>query len=298
MIESLLTLNPIKRVVYQRDAAFNQAIDVFLNMRSESESLISFLWNHTGVLLRPEAIVARRSRSVFPMLRAHGLIPVSARRIHLTPEQGSLMWRYQANVMTRRHYSLLQRLMSAGPSIYVILKDYSQRRRTPAAVHVTYLKGPTLKVKRQPLHLRSLAGPPIANMLSYIHASDDPADFLREMALLLPRFGFVDVLRAAAAGEDRTSEVLGLIAEAEAYAPKGVIPASHEGYGRGHDSFISSAESTLRKEWITIINSARTTSSYVTGESYDAQAAVVPDSKQYLAPLDNNLIFADIGPGF
>jgi len=232
MIENVLTLNPIKKLVYQRDPHFTEAIGTVLAAWPDERSLISLLWNHTALLLRPEAIVARRARSILPMLRAHGLIPVSARPIHITPEQGRLLWRYQANVMTRGHIVLLERLLAAGPSIYIVLKDHSERRSTPAAGHVTYLKGPTLITKRGPLHLRSLAGPAIASILSYIHASDDPADFLRELAVLFSRSAFMEILREAAAGQDRTCNALAVLKEAELHAPKDVLRSAADHVSR------------------------------------------------------------------
>lgn len=295
MIENVLTLNPTKKLVYQRDAHFNGAIGEALAAWPDERSLLSFLWNHTALLLRPEAIVARRSRSIFPILRVHGLTPVSVRRIHITPEQGHLLWRYQANVMTRGHLMLLQRLLAAGPSIYIILKDHSERRSTPAAGHVTYLKGPTLMNGRRPLHLRSLAGPAIANILSYIHASDDPADFLRELAVLFSRSAFMDLLREAAAGQDRTCDALAVIEEAELHTPKVLSGADNV----SEDSLSSSPRDLLvRQNWIEIFNCAQKNISYVSGEVYDTRTALIPDDKRYLARLDSHLVFAEMGPGF
>ena len=298
MIENVLTLNPIKKRVYQRDTAFTEAIGALRDLWPASCCLTSFFWNHAALLLRPEAIVARRSRFVFPMLRAHGLTPVCVRRIHLAPEQGGLLWRYQANVMTQGHYLLLRRLMSAGPSIYVILKDHSNRTSTPATGHVTYLKGPTLVAKRRPLHFRSLAGPGIANLLSYIHASDDPADFLRELAVFFPRSALVDVVREAAEGQDRTSDALAVIGKAELYAPKGVLPSDRNALERDVNVLLSPEDLAVRQNWIELVRLAQTTRSYVSGEAYDTRAASIPDDKKYLARLDDHLIFPEFGPGF
>jgi Nucleoside diphosphate kinase len=298
MIENVLTLNPIKKTVYRNDIAFGEAISLTLGLWSETRVLISFLWDHTGILLRPEAIVARRSRLILPMLRAHGLMPVCVRRLHLTPEQSRLMWRYQANVMTQGHYLLLQRLLSAGPSIYIVLKDHSKRKSTPAAGHVTYLKGPTLRAKRRPLHLRSLAGPPIANILSYIHASDDPADFLRELAILFPGSALRQILSEAAAGQDRTCDLLGALGEAELYAPKGILSSDHITSGKDWGLWSPPEDPLVQRNWIEIIKLAQTNRSYVSGEMYDVRSAMIPDDKQYLARLDDHLIFADVAPGF
>jgi hypothetical protein len=296
MIENVLTVNPIKERVYQRDPHFTDAISALRSAWPDEHSLISFLWNHTSLLLRPEAILARRSRSLFPMLRAHGLIPVGVRHMRVTSEQGRLLWRYQANVMTMGHLILLQRLVAAGPSIYIILKDNSVRRSTPAAGHVTYLKGPTLVSRRRALHLRSLAGPAIASILSYIHASDDPADFLRELAVLFSRCAFMELLREAAAGQDRTCDVLAVLAKAELHAPKGILSGAR---GRSGETFCSSLpEELVRQNWLAIIDRARTNISYVGGEVYDTRTALVPDDKRYLARLDSHLVFTEVGPGF
>jgi hypothetical protein len=296
MIEDVLTLNPVKKAVYQRDSHFIQAMSAILSAWPDTRSVASFLWNHAAILLRPEAILARSSHTIFPSLRAHGLIPVSVRRIHLTAEKAALMWRYQANVMTQGHRVLLQRLLAAGPSIYIVLRDHKKRSSTPAAGHVTYLKGPTLMAKRGPRHLRSLAGPVIANVVSYIHASDDPADFVRELAVLFPSKAFLEILREAAAGQDRTCAALTALKEAERYAPKGVLGSVHDAFQNEED--LSAEDSMIRREWIEIIKCAQRNISYVGGEVYDTRAATIPDDKKYLARLDSHLTFADIGPGF
>ena len=296
MIESVLTVNPIKERIYQRDPHFTDAINALRAAWPDERSLISFLWNHTSLLLRPEAILARRSRSIFPVLRAHGLIPVGVRHIRLMSEQASLLWRYQANVMTRGHLTLLRRLLAAGPSIYIVLKDTSLRKSTPAAGHVTYLKGPTLVSRRRALQLRSLAGPAIAGILSYIHASDDPADFLRELAVLFSRGAFMGLLQEAAAGQDRTCDALTILGQAESRVPKGVLSDADEHSGARFGS--APQDQLALQDWLEIIDCARADVSYVSGEVYDTRSALIPDDKCYLARLDSHLVFAEVGPGF
>jgi nucleoside diphosphate kinase len=296
MIENVLTLNPIKSRVYQQDPHFTDAISALRAAWPDERSLTSLLWNHTSLLLRPEAIIARRSRSIFPVLRAHGLVPVGVRHIRLTAEQVSLLWRYQANVMTRGHLMLLQRLLTAGPSIYIVLKDTSQRKSTPAAGHVTYLKGPTWVSRRRAHQLRSLAGPAVASILSYIHASDDPADFLRELAILFSTSTFMGLLREAAAGQDRTSDALKALGILELSVPKGIFDDARE--HSGERFFSTPQDQSARRDWLEIIDCARTHVSYVTGEVYNTKAALIPDEKRYLAHLDSHLIFTELGPGF
>lgn len=298
MIQNVLTLNPVKKAVYQHDPYFAAALGAALGAWADERSLSAFLWSHTSLLLRPEAILARRSRAIFPILRAHGLIPVSIRRIRITPQQAGLLWRYQSNVMTPGHFLLLQRLLCAGPSIYIVLRDYSQRRSTPAAGHVTYLKGPTLMSRRKPLHLRSLAGPAIANILSYIHVSDDPADFLRELAILFSGKILVEILLQAAAGKDHTGDGLAMLQAAELYAPKIALAGAGTACWNEEHLVSSFEDLPLRREWAEILTRARTNISYVGGEVYDTRAALIPDDKRYLAPLDSHLIRLDIGPGF
>jgi hypothetical protein len=210
--------------------------------------------------------------------------------LQIVPEQARLIWRYQENVMTDQHILLVQRLLSAGASICILLRDGSIRRSTPASGHVTYLKGPTLMKKRRPLHLRSLIGPAIANVMSYLHASDDPADLLRDLAVLFPDEVIVGMLREAAAGMDRTDAALAALSRLEARTPKSVFA------DEGHVAEADVEES--RALWLDIIRCARKHVSYVSGETYDPQTATIPDSKQFLARLDDHLICRDMGPGF
>jgi hypothetical protein len=305
MIANVLTLNPIKHRVYQCDVHFTAALGTAREVWPDERGLSAFLWNHAALLLRPEAILARRSRSLFPVLRAHGLIPVAVRRIRIMGEQAGLLWRYQANVMTPAHCLLLQRLLAAGPSIYVILKDYSERKSTPATGHLTYLKGPTLMTRRRPLHLRSLAGPAVANILSYLHVADDPADFLRELATLFPTSLFLELLREAAAGQDRTGAALAALEAAELGAPRDLLLGgagglSGSGYGYGCEENLrgSPEDMLVRRNWTEILSCAPANISYVSGEVYDTRAAWVPDDKKYLARLDSHLLRAALGRGF
>jgi hypothetical protein len=133
MIENVLTLNPVKKAVYQRDPHFTAALNATRAAWTDERSLACFVWNHAGLLLRPEAIVARRSRSIFPVLRTHGLIPVSVRRIHIRPEQAALLWRRRTVNLHRSEGSFAARL-DAGDGARDLPEgtDIDEQAQTPS----------------------------------------------------------------------------------------------------------------------------------------------------------------------
>jgi hypothetical protein len=301
-----LTPNTVKHDIYRSDPDFVRAIDVVQSRWTTTGQRYGYLWNTASLLLRPDAIAGGRAASIFPMLREHGILPTVVRAVRLRPPQtAAALWRYQANVATSERLRLLELIMASGPSVYVLVHDARPRTAAPATVHLTYLKGTAIVANRRQRHLRTLAGPPIANILTYVHVSDDPADLLREMAVLFDRATVVGIFAELEACQDRTVEALALIGRLERAVPCGMLGKDADELLRnaiaqavldhGRPDGAASEEVLLRRRWREIVERAKKCRSFITGERYDPKDATVPDDKKLSLPLDAALIFSDLG---
>jgi len=287
MLRTVLTPNDIKHRVYRLDPDFQEMVELSRGFWPDTAAFGDMLWNTASLLLRADAIVGRQAAAVLPVLRDLGFVPVVARQVAPELAQTSRLWRYQLNVSTPERQRLLQRLMSAGPSIYLLFRDLSVRTSAPATVHMTYLKGTAILANRRRWHLRTLAGPRVANLLSYVHVSDDPADLLREMRVLFDAQRCRSILSELQAGQDRTSAALRLLADLEAATPRDLL----EGQAPPRPG-----EAPAVAEWREIIRLAKDCPMFVGGDSYRGRDAIVPDDKELSLPLDGHLIFRELGP--
>jgi len=297
-LTTLLTPNRVKQSTFARDGDYLMALDMMHQRWAANGRLPWYLWNHTAMLLRPDAFVSGRLRRILPTLRAHGLVPVAVRVVRPDSAQTVRLWCYQANVSTPQRLQLLDELMTSGPSLYLVLRDDRPRVLTPATVHATYIKGPTLTHKRRADHLRSLAGPPVANLLSYIHAADDPADWVREMAVLLAPMALADLLAEVEAQQDRTAQAIAHIARCEVEARRLAVgpPRPDAANLTANDAGGADLPPLFQVErWSVFVEAAARCRSFVSGETYDTRLATVPDDKRLSLPVDPHLIRDELG---
>lgn len=295
---TLLSPNVIKHRVYARDPAYVGSAAMFRERWTADSDLADTLWNYATMLLRPDAIAGRRSAAVFPMLREHNIYPVAVRPVNVTPAKTEDMWKYQFNVATPERRLLLKRIFAAGTAVYVVLRDDNPRELAPATVNVTYLKGTAIVKNRRRWHLRTVAGPHIANLLSYVHVSDDPIDLVREMAVLFDAPQRHALLSEIDAAEDRTAEAIALIRRMETLVPRKALSPEPASTDMMCAESRASFEHRLLCEWRSIVRDALATRSFVTGETYNTMDALVPDDKRLSLPLDADLIFRELGPRY
>ena len=286
-LDTCLTPNEIKAHTFARDENYRTALNDARQCWTSSASLHRFLWNISSLLLRPDAIAGGESVRVLPVLRQLGCIPVCARPVQLSLSQTRELWRYQANVSTQERLRLLDLIMTSGQSLYILFRDLTQRMSAPATVHLTYLKGTAIVKNRRASHLRTLAGPRISNILSYVHIADDPADMMREMMLLFPQRRWLSLLQEAQQETDRTDSVHSLLAALQERLPKGLLTSSQEAE--------SMPPCPLRRRWQHIVTMSQSCRVFIDGDSYDSCATTVPDDRKFSLPLDNHLIFREFG---
>lgn len=308
-LETCLTPNEIKARVFARDPYYAVALEEARQCWTAAPALQRLLWNTASLILRPDAIAGGQGANILPVLRELGFIPVAAAAVRLSLYQTRELWRYQANVSTLERLRLLDLIMTSGHSLCVLFHDVTRRVSAPATVHLTYLKGTAIVKNRRKCHLRTLAGPKVANILSYVHVSDDPADVLREIALLFPGRRWLELLKAAAEALDRTEEVRSLLAHLQARQPKALLECSDTAVPVAMDrpndlewqrilntDGVDLGEMEVRRRWRHIVARSGRCQVFISGNSYDGRLTTVPDDKDLSLPLDDHLIFRELGP--
>jgi nucleoside diphosphate kinase len=304
-----LTPNRIKTNVFERDENYVAALRDIRQRWTSTQMLCNMLWNTASLILRPDAVAGGQAANILPALRDLGFVPIAARSVRLSLDQTRELWRYQANVSTRERLRLLDLIMTSAPSLYILFRDATERVSAPATVHLTYLKGTAIVENRRKWHLRTMAGPKVANIVSYVHVSDDPADMVREIALLFPRRQWLDLMNEAEQATDRTEKVRSLLAALQADGPKDLLyrdnarslPSENRLHTRVWNRILNTSGLTLfeaetRHRWRYIVERSKRCKVFVDGNSYDGRSATVPDDKELSLPLDGHLILREVGP--
>jgi hypothetical protein len=307
-IANCLTPNEIKAIVFERDENYVAAVADIRHCWTSTSALCEMLWNTASLVLRPDAVMGGQAADILPVLRDLGFVPVAASPVRLSLRQTRQLWRYQANVSTAERLRLLDLIMTAGYSLYILFRDVTRRLSAPATVHLTYLKGTAIVENRCKWHLRTLAGPKVANIISYVHVSDDPADMLREIELLFPKRKWLHLMKEAEQGRDRTENVLSLLSSLQTRLPKDLLRSSDSSLvgasrtdARAWKHMLNTkglplSEAELRQRWQYIVEMSKRCKVFVAGNAYDGRTATVPDDKEFSLPLDSHLIFRELGP--
>ncbi|MGQ0839459.1 hypothetical protein [Actinokineospora sp.] len=139
---------------------------------------------HTFVVLKPDAVVGRRLHIVVDLLGRNGFQIVGAHRFRFTPLLTREIWRYQFNIATRDRAEVVDLLLPAGDSVLLVVADERHRPGAlPAACRLSGLKGSADPALRGPDDLRSVLNAP-TTLFNFMHTADEPADVVRELALL------------------------------------------------------------------------------------------------------------------
>lgn len=143
------------------------------------------LWNNSFLVFRPDAIVTRGVWRAIDVLLENGFSVLKTYQFqysHLTVRE---CWRYQNNVNTRDRIALMDLLMTSTPSLLCLLRAGEGDSDLPASARLKLLKGPSVPERRKPGQIRYEMGGVQAPMFSLVHAPDEPADLLRELAIFL-----------------------------------------------------------------------------------------------------------------
>jgi hypothetical protein len=178
-----LSLLPEKTRRYRDEMFFREAwLDLSSAAGGEAPSLVS---NHALILFKPDAFVGRAVVPALRHLAEQDFTAVAWEAVFLDRHVTRWLWLYRFNVASVERVWLHDMINSAGPSLLVVLRDErAARDRVPATVRLTDHKGPSRPERRRADQLRSVLGV-TDRLLNYMHTSDEPADLVRELGILL-----------------------------------------------------------------------------------------------------------------
>jgi nucleoside diphosphate kinase len=181
----LLTSLERKRELYGADPYFREAAWDAANVLGNK--LYSMLHSTALLVVKPEALAARRLQMILSYIEANDFQPVSYRLLQFSRHVVRELWRYQWNAATIEKMELADRTLCSFPTgILLGLREARSPRRVPAAVRLQSLKGAAVSEKREPGTIRAVLRAP-NRMISFVHTSDEPADVLRELGVFLGR---------------------------------------------------------------------------------------------------------------
>jgi hypothetical protein len=135
----------------------------------------------TALVLRPELAMTRRVARCLRWLDGHGYVVVSAAPVRVD-WVCEVLWRFQWNAVNPGTLHLVRLLYRSAPCLLLVLR-HGSCRGVPAAVRLSGSKGAAEPGERSGASLRDALGAP-SKILAMVHAPDEPADVLRDLALL------------------------------------------------------------------------------------------------------------------
>ena len=200
-VSPLLSCSPRKRELFAVDPYFRDAWDDMVD-RWGTEETIDRLLSFASVIFRPDALVVRGVRRGLNAIRELGFVPIAGttfRYNRMTVREG---WRYQLNIATRQRIDVMDMIMPATDSLYLMMKRTSPDPKLPASTYLSSQKGPSLPEHREPHHLRALIGEAQVSVLTYVHISDEAADLIRELGVFFDRPQRLEILKAIEVSQD------------------------------------------------------------------------------------------------
>lgn len=176
-----LSCLPTKRALYGVDTYFRDGWEDL--QRVAGAGAVEVLHPHASLLLKPDAVAARRLEPSLGWLEAQGAVPVAVERSRLTPHVIRALWQYQWNLATRDRRDVADLLMPSTESLFLVLRLPDDP--LPATLRLSDMKGPAKPAGRRPGELRHLLGGE-TYLLNYVHTTDEPADLVREVGILVP----------------------------------------------------------------------------------------------------------------
>ncbi|MBF6172169.1 nucleoside-diphosphate kinase [Nocardia blacklockiae] len=158
-----------------------------------------FAREHSMLLLKPDAIVARAVRPSLEWLRDNDFRVVSAQTLPVNRHLVRALWYFAWNIASPERRRLADLLVGISDALVLVVSGPVADLPTP--VRLTAAKGATDPRKRRPGELRHLLGRD-SYLLNLVHSPDDPADVLREFAIYFDERTRSRVLAQVGTGAD------------------------------------------------------------------------------------------------
>ncbi|MEV6017008.1 MULTISPECIES: nucleoside-diphosphate kinase [unclassified Streptomyces] len=197
-VSPLLTCHPDKQRLYGADTFYQESHDQLAELTGD---ITGFAHRHALLLLKPDAVVARRLDAAADWLAEQGFRIVGAAVTRLTRTMIRSLWYFQWNLATPYRRRLAALFLEDADALVLLVRPVHDLE-VPASVELTRLKGPTDPDARRPGQLRHLLGR-YSYLLNLVHTPDEPADVLRELAVHFDAGERDRLFRSALADEDR-----------------------------------------------------------------------------------------------
>lgn len=214
-IAAHLSCSALKRATYAEDTYFEEAHEQFAELGVDLEE---FGRSHALLLLKPDAVAARRLLTTIDWVVDRGFRIAAAERVRLTRHSVRALWYFQWNVASAERKRIADLLATASDSL-VLLVCREDCHGVPASVLLTEMKGPTNPDARVPGELRHLLGRH-TYLLNLVHTADEPADVLRELGIYFDAEQRATVYDQAVTGADRQEHARALARGLYADAPR------------------------------------------------------------------------------
>ena len=201
LLESLSTV-PHKPAYYRREPYFREAWSELQGVYGREAEM--FALRHALVILKPDAIVARKIEQCASLLAEAGFTPCATRSFWFDRNMVRALWLYKLNAATLGRLRVLDLLQLAAPSLFILLRDEESVANRPASVRLTALKGRGASQRNGHSNLRRRLGAK-GRILSFIHSADEPADLVREMAIIFGRSERKQIFRDVRVGRSAVS---------------------------------------------------------------------------------------------
>lgn len=168
-------------------------------------------------LFKPEALAGNKVGPALDWLAERGFFPVAFDVVPFAGPTIHALWRYQIRRNTIDKIRLYTRWIAQVPAMVVAFRR-AGLHDAPASVELSALKGPALVARRSGNDLRTFLGSP-NSILNFLHSADEPADIVREIAILVPAARRRAFIAALGANPEDPS-----VAQAARTAAKPIIP--------------------------------------------------------------------------
>jgi nucleoside diphosphate kinase len=196
LLEPPITTDPDRRRLYPEDVYFRELAEQLGEF--DPAALRRILDHGSFLLFKPEAVAGRRIERALDYAAGQGFEPLGALRVRIDPRTLREMWRYQLNAAPLSTIRAVDMIMASGDCLFVAVYDTRGPEHTgqTAAARLSELKGSTRDLNTELGHglLREELGCTIQS-LNFVHAPDEPADLLRELAVLFDWPGRAEPLR-------------------------------------------------------------------------------------------------------
>jgi hypothetical protein len=180
--DTWLTVLEDKRRLYTEDTYFVETWEEATRLLGDRAAY--FCDRHTSLVVKPEALRSGRLPAILRWLRVDDWRVVAVRRLTIGRHEVRGLWRYHWNCVTQQHKDVVDMLFGVSDSLLLMLRT-GEGKSGGATPRLARGKGPARAEDRVPGQLRTTLGN-YNSYLTFVHSPDEPADFLRELGILLP----------------------------------------------------------------------------------------------------------------